>query len=611
MSSPNLTDLTDLERLAQTQGMIIGVLHGSIPTPLAVSKAALRGSKSSSVQPPRLGEKREVCPRSAEHHRPNRAVKFTAKVPGWTDNPGQLLSKYKLAKGGEQRDISLLEASRVGKKGDYVGNLVPLFSQMSHSDKHSPRALIAQHQQRALGCRTAQGHFLQQQLCKQHLLSWRPGQPSCLGEGSNGEQAKTRQGFWGFTSNSQTAAGKVLNARSQCLLSLDECQTTFWRECKGAQTGGCVSPNNTRSFKHCSGVTKLNLDMLSNAISYKLLQSHPCLQQPVGLYLEIRDGHYQWLGQVLLVQCSRSLPSPPLHVLGDERLRSAVLMGPSFSQACPKPSALHGNEWIPAMVSVELEPWAGPAAAVTPTRISKCEVFSKLLVEYLTGYQFCGKGNAISPRYCCTSIIHLFSLRSFAAYNTSGLQGQQHKCNYPISPVTSQSHENNYNESTTLLTSNKFFMVTPVLLQYWRESYNQIKLCSILGSKTLCYLPSSKKHMEGTGLLKVTVNDRSTRRARKALTVITTSSSEMNYYCFYMIYGFKCKRWCKDPVPNSQMEYNMSHTAKDLEGILALEPLPTAICLAYKPGIPSARLLVLLITTSDNCNCVTATGSKQ
>lgn len=36
------------------------------------------------------------------------------------------------------------------------------------------------------------------------------------------------------------------------------------------------------------------------------------------------------------------------------------------------------------------------------------------------------------------------------------------------------------------------------------------------------------------------------------------------------------------------------------QGILALEPLPTAICLAYEPGIPSARLLVLLITTWDN-----------
>lgn len=86
--------------------------------------------------------------------------------------------------------------------------------------------------------------------------------------------------------------------------------TILLQECKGAQTGGCVSPNNTRSFKHCSGVTKLNLDMLSNAISYKLLQSHPCLQQPVGLYLEIRDGHYQWPGQVLLGAVLKVTPKP-------------------------------------------------------------------------------------------------------------------------------------------------------------------------------------------------------------------------------------------------------------------------------------------------------------
>lgn len=38
------------------------------------------------------------------------------------------------------------------------------------------------------------GHFLQQRLCKQHLLSWRPGQTSCMGEGSNAEQAKTASG---------------------------------------------------------------------------------------------------------------------------------------------------------------------------------------------------------------------------------------------------------------------------------------------------------------------------------------------------------------------------------------------------------------------------------
>lgn len=36
------------------------------------------------------------------------------------------------------------------------------------------------------------------------------------------------------------------------------------------------------------------------------------------------------------------------------------------------------------------------------------------------------------------------------------------------------------------------------------------------------------------------------------------------------------------------------------QGILALEPLPTAICLAYEPGIPSACLLVLFITTWEN-----------
>lgn len=65
----------------------------------------------------------------------------------------------------------------------------------------------------------------------------------------------------------------------------------FLQECKGTQTGGCVSPNNTRAFKHCSGLTKLHLDTLLNTISSKLLQSHLCLEQPVGLYLEIRDGH--------------------------------------------------------------------------------------------------------------------------------------------------------------------------------------------------------------------------------------------------------------------------------------------------------------------------------
>lgn len=36
------------------------------------------------------------------------------------------------------------------------------------------------------------------------------------------------------------------------------------------------------------------------------------------------------------------------------------------------------------------------------------------------------------------------------------------------------------------------------------------------------------------------------------------------------------------------------------QGILTLEPLPTAICLAYESGIPSACLLVLFITVEDN-----------
>lgn len=36
------------------------------------------------------------------------------------------------------------------------------------------------------------------------------------------------------------------------------------------------------------------------------------------------------------------------------------------------------------------------------------------------------------------------------------------------------------------------------------------------------------------------------------------------------------------------------------QGILTLEPLPAAICLAYESGIPSACLLVLFITIWDN-----------
>lgn len=94
-------------------------------------------------------------------------------------------------------------------------------------------------------------------------------------------------------------------------------------------TDGAVSALTTSELSNI----KLHLDMLSNATSSKLLQSHPCLQQPVGLYLEIRDGQDHCPGQVLLVQCSRSLPRPPLDVLGDERRRWAVLMGPSFSQS--------------------------------------------------------------------------------------------------------------------------------------------------------------------------------------------------------------------------------------------------------------------------------------
>lgn len=36
------------------------------------------------------------------------------------------------------------------------------------------------------------------------------------------------------------------------------------------------------------------------------------------------------------------------------------------------------------------------------------------------------------------------------------------------------------------------------------------------------------------------------------------------------------------------------------QGILTLEPLPAAICLAYESGIPSACLLVLFITIQDD-----------